>query len=105
MTHNPSARSWLASANQSGGAFPLQNLPFAVFRHARSAPDYRGGVAIGDQIIDLRVVRDLFDRERLFRFTNRATEGDRLKLGKNLRLGSFFRQVYCIAFLVNYHRG
>src|SRR5579864_3467139 len=53
MTHDPKARSWLASANQNGCAFPIQNLPFGVFRHAQSAESYRGGVAIGDQIIDL----------------------------------------------------
>ncbi|HEX3912920.1 MAG TPA: fumarylacetoacetase [Steroidobacteraceae bacterium] len=53
-THDPTVRSWLASANQTGGAFPIQNLPFGVFRPARSEEAFRGGVAIGDQIIDLR---------------------------------------------------
>ena len=51
-THNPHIRSWLESANQAGCAFPLQNLPFGVFRRDRSEP-FRGGVAIGDQIMDL----------------------------------------------------
>jgi fumarylacetoacetase len=55
-THDPEARSWLASANQNGCAFPLQNLPFAVFRRASSSEPFRGGVAIGDQIIDLRAL-------------------------------------------------
>jgi fumarylacetoacetase len=58
MTHDPQARSWLLSANQSGCAFPIQNLPFGVFRHARSAEGFRGGVAIGDQIIDLCALAD-----------------------------------------------
>jgi len=52
-THDPAARSWLASANQRGGDFPIQNLPFAVFRVRDSAEPFRGGVAIGDQVIDL----------------------------------------------------
>ena len=52
-THDPAARSWLASANQRGGDFPIQNLPFAVFRMRGSAEPFRGGVAIGDQVIDL----------------------------------------------------
>jgi fumarylacetoacetase len=52
-THDPFAASWLASANSSGCAFPIQNLPFGVFRRAHSAESFRGGVAIGDQIIDL----------------------------------------------------
>jgi fumarylacetoacetase len=52
-THNPQVRSWLGSANAAGCAFPIQNLPFAVFRRAQSAEPFRGGVAIGDQIVDL----------------------------------------------------
>ncbi len=58
LTHDPAARSWLASANTSGCAFPIQNLPFGVFRRARSAESFRGGVAIGDQIIDLCALAD-----------------------------------------------
>jgi fumarylacetoacetase len=52
-THDPALRSWVDSANQPGTDFPLQNLPFAVFRRARSAEPFRGGIAIGDQILDL----------------------------------------------------
>jgi fumarylacetoacetase len=52
-THDPHARSWLASANEVGCEFPIQNLPFAVFRRGGSTEEFRGGVAIGDQIVDL----------------------------------------------------
>jgi fumarylacetoacetase len=52
-THDVSRESWLASANRPGCDFPIQNLPFAVFRRAGSDEAYRGGVAIGDQVIDL----------------------------------------------------
>jgi fumarylacetoacetase len=52
-THDPQARSWLASASQPGTDFPIQNLPFGVFRRAGSSERFRGGVAIGDQILDL----------------------------------------------------
>lgn len=52
-THAPGAHSWLASANAAGSDFPIQNLPFAVFRRAGSQEAFRGGVAIGDQVIDL----------------------------------------------------
>ena len=51
-THDPAARSWLDSANGHAD-FPLQNLPFAVFRRKDSAQAFRGGVAIGDQVLDL----------------------------------------------------
>jgi fumarylacetoacetase len=80
-THDPTLRSWVESANSAGMDFPIQNLPFAVFRRrwaggaggggegvggegvanasdsgireAGIAEPFRGGVAIGDQILDL----------------------------------------------------
>ena len=52
-THAPALRSWVASANNPSTDFPIQNLPFAVFRRQGSADAFRGGVAIGDQILDL----------------------------------------------------
>jgi fumarylacetoacetase len=52
-THSAFAKSWLPSANAQGCDFPIQNLPFAVFRRADSKEFFRGGVAIGDQVIDL----------------------------------------------------
>ena len=55
-THNPALRSWVASANQAGHDFPVQNLPFAVFRRRGADEAFRGGVAIGDQILDLAAV-------------------------------------------------
>jgi fumarylacetoacetase len=51
-THDPALRSWVATANAEDSDFPIQNLPFGVFRrHDAQAP--RIGVAIGDQILDL----------------------------------------------------
>ena len=44
--------SWIESANDRAVDFPLQNLPFGVFS-ARSL-DPRIGVAIGDQVLDVR---------------------------------------------------
>jgi fumarylacetoacetase len=55
-THDPALRSWVASANQPDTEFPIQNLPFAIFRRAGSPETYRGGIAIGDQILDLRAL-------------------------------------------------
>jgi fumarylacetoacetase len=52
-THDAGRTSWLASANVPGCDFPIQNLPFAVFRRAGNGEAFRGGVAIGDQVIDL----------------------------------------------------
>ena len=55
-THRPDLQSWVASANVAGQDFPIQNLPFAVFRRKGSTEAFRGGVAIGDQILDLAAV-------------------------------------------------
>jgi fumarylacetoacetase len=44
-------RSWVESANAPDCEFPIQNLPYGVFRTVNSEP--RVGVAIGDQILDL----------------------------------------------------
>ncbi|MBP0595013.1 fumarylacetoacetase [Paraburkholderia sp. LEh10] len=52
-THDVAAKSWLESANRSDTPFPLQNLPFGVFKRAGTAERFRGGVALGDQVIDL----------------------------------------------------
>ncbi|MBD3885701.1 fumarylacetoacetase [Phormidium tenue FACHB-886] len=52
-THDPNLRSWVESANQADTDFPIQNLPFGVFRRQDSADPARIGVAIGDQILDL----------------------------------------------------
>src|SRR5260221_8507531 len=50
------ARSWVASAEQHDTDFPLQNLPFGVFRATARAP--RPGIAIGDRILDLAAVAE-----------------------------------------------
>jgi len=52
-THHPQLRSWVDSANAAGTDFPIQNLPFGVFRRYGSTEAFRVGVAIGDQILDL----------------------------------------------------
>jgi fumarylacetoacetase len=70
-THDPKARSWLASANRAGGDFPIQNLPFAEFRRRHSTEEFRGGVAIGDQIVDLAALA------KRARFESLAAEGIR----------------------------
>ncbi|NEP01263.1 MAG: fumarylacetoacetase [Symploca sp. SIO2E9] len=53
QTHDLSLRSWVESANQKDTDFPIQNLPFGVFRDRGSTQSPRIGVAIGDQILDL----------------------------------------------------
>jgi fumarylacetoacetase len=52
-TLDPQLQSWVESAHDPATDFPIQNLPFGVFRRAGSAETPRVGVAIGDQILDL----------------------------------------------------
>ena len=52
-THDPTLTSWVPSANDGKTDFPIQNLPFALFRRRSSNEAWRGGVAIGDHIVDM----------------------------------------------------
>ncbi len=52
-THDMDLTSWLQSANDPATDFPIQNLPFGRFRRADDV-DWCIGVAIGDQVLDLR---------------------------------------------------
>ena len=52
-THDPRATSFVASANDGATDFPLQNLPLGVFRRTGTSEAFRGGIAIGDQVLDL----------------------------------------------------
>lgn len=56
-THNLNRRSFIESANDPAGDFPIQNLPFGIF--SRAAGEAGPGVAIGDQIFDLRAAHRL----------------------------------------------
>jgi fumarylacetoacetase len=58
-THDPALKSWVESANRPQADFPIQNLPFAIFRRTGSGEAFRGGVAIGDQILDLGALHAL----------------------------------------------
>jgi fumarylacetoacetase len=56
-THDPSRASWVESANRAGD-FPIQNLPFGVFRRRGEDEPGRVGIAIGDMILDVTACHD-----------------------------------------------
>ncbi|MEB2398425.1 MAG: fumarylacetoacetase [Alcaligenaceae bacterium] len=58
-THDPALQSWVASANVADNGFPIQNLPFGVFRPAGANDGFRPGVAIGDSVLDLAALARL----------------------------------------------
>jgi len=107
-THDPGLTSWVESANLSGADFPVQNLPFAVFRLRVSDESFRSGVAIGDQVLDLARLADTraFDSDinellqlcagsSLNAFMGRgaaASSALRLALSKALRADSVLQQ-------------
>ena len=53
-THNPARRSFVESANAPDCDFPIQNLPYCMYRPGGTPnAQFRVGVAIGDQILDV----------------------------------------------------
>jgi fumarylacetoacetase len=60
-THDPALRSFVPSANAPHGDFPIQNLPYAVFRRRGDGAPPCVGVAIGAEILDIAAVANLMD--------------------------------------------
>ena len=56
-THDSNLTSWVESANDPNTDFPLQNLPLGVFVPNENEAS-RIGVAIGDQVLDLRATSE-----------------------------------------------
>jgi len=88
-THNPALKSWVESANSGSTDFPIQNLPYGRFR-THPAESWRIGVAIGDQILDIKAA-GLFpdaDMHALMSLNRLARSALRLRLSEGLRVGS-----------------
>jgi len=92
FTHDPTALSWVESANGHPD-FPIQNLPLGVFSQMGRGP--RGGVAIGDKILDIAAVAPLLDAEArpVALLAGQSSLNDLLGVGKEsllaLRRGLF----------------
>ncbi len=99
-TLDPALQSWVESANAADTDFPLQNLPFGRFRRADDA-DWQIGVAIGDQVLDLRRagVIDSGDMNHLMRLPRGARLALRRALSDGLRLGSAKQARFCDALV------
>ena len=100
-TLDPTLRSWVASANAASGDFPIQNLPFGRFRRAGSAEDWHIGVAIGDQILDIRAVGliDTDDMNALMAVAPAARLELRFAISQGLREGSDTQSAWTKALL------
>ena len=100
-THDPARRSWVASANLAGCDFPIQNLPFGRFRRAGAAETFRIGVAIGDQVLDIRAA-GLIDHDNmnaLMAATPAERQALRAQLSQGLREGSAQQAAWAAALL------
>lgn len=89
-THDPKLRSWVASANEAGCDFPIQNLPFGRFRAAGSSETFRIGVAIGDQVLDLKAAGlvDTDDMNALMNASVKDRQALRAAISAGLAQGS-----------------
>ncbi len=56
-THDSKVQSWVESANIADSDFPIQNLPFGVFRRRDAGAEAGVGIAIGDRIVDVAGMR------------------------------------------------
>ena len=80
-THDATLQSWVSSANSGNTDFPIQNLPYGVFRRVGGKEQFRIGIAIGDQILDL----NLANKQGVFsRLQN--TQFDHAMLSSSLNL-------------------
>ncbi len=89
-THDPSLRSWVASANAADIDFPIQNLPFGRFRRAGTSEPLRIGVAIGDQVLDLLATGliDGYDMNALMAASPQERRALRAAISAGLAAGS-----------------
>jgi fumarylacetoacetase len=99
-THDPSLASWLESANDPATDFPIQNLPFGRFRCEEDS-DWRIGVAIGDQVLDLRrsgLVQNT-QMNQLMRLPRDARQALRQAISDGLRRGSAHQPQFSAALV------
>jgi fumarylacetoacetase len=88
-THDAALESFVTTANAPDAEFPIQNLPFGRFRTDDDA-SWRIGVAIGDQVLDLRKAGLIDNNEmnRLIRLLPETRRALRQGISQGLRRGS-----------------
>ena len=100
-THATELRSWVQSANTSQCDFPIQNLPLGRFRRAGSGDAFRIGVAIGDQVLDVRAAGlvAVDDINALMAGTPSHRRGLRKAISQGLTLGASQERAWSQALL------
>lgn len=92
FTHDPAAECWVESA-RTHADFPVQNLPLGVFSPPGGRP--RGGMAIGDEILDIAAVAKFLDTDAgaTARLADSTSLNALLESG-NTALGSLRRGIF-----------
>jgi len=100
-THDQKLKSWVTSANAAGCDFPIQNLPFGRFKRTGIEGGWKIGVAIGDQVLDLRAAGliDTDDMNVLMAASPEARQALRRKISEGLREGSAQRPAWTRALV------
>ncbi len=102
-THDPNVQSWVESSNVASSDFPIQNLPFGVFRGRDAGATARVGIAIGDRILDLAGIQNegLLADENV-RLAANACASDSLNRadGARSRSAARFARGVCMLFCV-----
>lgn len=98
--NDPALESWVESANAPSSDFPLQNLPFGRFQRPGDS-SWNLGVAIGDQVLDLRRAGlvDHCDMRRLLALDAGTRRALRQAISQGLRKGSAQRAQFEAALL------
>jgi fumarylacetoacetase len=89
-THDSNVQSWVESGNNASSDFPIQNLPFGMFRRRSEGGAPRVGAAIGDLVLDLYGMQsqDLLAEESIRTAANAFTSDSLnalMSLGTGLR--------------------
>ena len=96
-THDGNRKSWVAGANGHAD-FPLQNLPLGIFT-SKGDGVARGGVAIGDDIFDIKAAcaAGLFSGEaqKAAQAASGATLNDLMAMGAGARV-ALRKQVFAL---------
>ncbi len=85
-THDPNLKSWIESANAPDTDFPIQNLPFCVYRLKSGYGNVELGSIIGDFVLDFGYLQqEIFDDGYFLSFNGNLSDLNPKQLSK-LRL-------------------
>ncbi len=74
-THDINLKSWVESANDPNSDFPIQNLPFCVFKRSNGNEKPELGAVIGDFVLNFNYLREeVFEGDYFQRFNGNLSD-------------------------------